>query len=143
MGGSAATLPTRLDQVMRDVDLSDMDAPFGWGLVRGLKWLPVVALIGVAGWVVYQFVWASGEFAPKVVTVIVATLVALVLISLSGDAILRLTANRAGRRTAKRLGSAVDEEVEASVIADVQAELDDHQRAAAALARLDGILARD
>ena len=143
MGGSAATLPTRLDQVMRDVDLSDMDAPFGWGLVRGLKWLPVVALVGVAGWVVYQFVWASGEFAPKVVTVIVATLVALVLISLSGDAILRLTANRAGRQTAKRLGSAVDEEVEASVIADVQAELDDHQRAAAALARLDGILARD
>ena len=127
---------------MREVDLTDMEAPFGWGLVRSLKWLPVVALLGIIGWVVYQFVWGVGDFAPKVVTILVATLVALVLISVSGDGILRLTANRAGRRTAKRLGAAVDEQVEATVVAEVQAELDDHQRADAALQHLAGILAR-
>ena len=142
LGEAATRLPARVDQAMRDVDLTDMEAPFGWGLVRSLKWLPVVAVAGIAGWVVYQFVWASGEFAAKVVTVLVATLVGLVLLSLCGDAILRLTAKRAARRTAKRLGAAVDEETEALVVAAVQAELDDHQRADAALGRLTGILAR-
>ena len=142
MSGPASALPTRVDHAMREVDLTDMEAPFGWGLVRSLKWLPVVALLGIIGWVVYQFVWGVGDFAPKVVTILVATLLALVLISVSGDGILRLTANRAGRRTAKRLGAAVDEQVEATVVAEVQAELDDHQRADAALQHLAGILAR-
>lgn len=143
LGGPGKQLPARVDAAMRAVDLTDMESPFGWGLVRTLKWLPVIAVLGIAGWVAYEIFFGLGDFAPRIITILVAALVIIVLLSFFGDAVLRWSARRAERTTAKRLGTVAEREVEDTVVAAVQAELDAHHEAESALERMAGILARD
>lgn len=140
--GPAKRLPAAVDQAMRDVDLSDMEAPVGWGLVRLVKWMPIVAALGIAGWVAYQIFWGAGSVGLQIVTILGASLAALVVVSLLGDGILRLTARKAGRTTGRRLTSAVDEQVERLIVDAVQQELEAHVAAESALGRMAGILAR-
>ena len=142
MAGAGAQLPARLDRVMREVDLTDMEAPLGWGLVRTVKWLPVVAVVGLAAWFGYGVLSGDVPRGVQAIATIVGVLVALVVVSLLGDWALRFTARRAGATTTRRLRAVVDEEVESSVVAAVQHELDAHHDARAALQRMAGILAR-
>ena len=140
--GPGARLAPRLDSAMRAVDLSPLEAPFGWGLARLAKWLPIVVLVVFGGWLVYEVVWGSGEFAPKLLTIVAAAFVGTVLVSLFGDWMLRLSARRAERRAARALRAAVEAEVEQVIVDEVRAELEAHASAESALQRMTGILAR-
>lgn len=142
LAGPGEQLAPRIDTQMRHVDLSDLESPFGWGLVRVIKWLPIIVLLGFGGWLVYEVVWGSGEFAPKLLTIVGAAFAATLLISFFGDWLLRMSARRAERRTAKRLGEVVRKEVDDVIVAAVRGELAAHQRAESALQRMTGILAR-
>lgn len=142
MQGPARRLPALVDQSMRGVDLSGLEMPFGWGLVRVLKWLPVVAVLGIAGWVVYQLAWGMGDFGVRVITILAASLAAVVALSLLGDGFLCWMARRAERATRRRLSEAVDEQIEQTIIATVQGELETHVAAESARQRMAGILAR-
>lgn len=135
-------LGARVDAAMRDVELADLESPFGWGLVRLLKWLPVVTLAACGGWLAYEVVWGSDEFLPRLLTIAAAAFVGTVLVSILGDWSLRLGARRAEKKTARRLRAAVDAEVVRGVVTPVKAELEAHQRAESALQRMTGILAR-
>lgn len=140
--GPGARLAPRVDAAMRAIDLSPLEAPFGWGLARLAKWLPVVVLVAFGGWLVWEVVWGSGEFAPKLLTIVAAAFAGTVLVGLFGDWMLRLSARRAERRAARALGAAVETEVQQVIVDAVRAELEAHARAESALQRMTGILAR-
>ncbi len=127
---------------MRAEDLSDLESPFGWGMVRMFKWLPIVLLVGFGIWLAVEIVWGTGEFAPKLLTIVAAAFAATILLGLLSEWILARGARRAEKKTRQRLGEVVHRELERGIVLNVARELEAHTRAEEALRRMTGILAR-
>lgn len=142
MDGPAKQLSPRIDAAMRAEDLSDLESPFGWGMVRMFKWLPIVLLVGFGIWLAVEIVWGTGEFAPKLLTIVAAAFAATILLGLLSEWILARGARRAEKKTRQRLGEVVHRELERGIVLNVARELEAHTRAEEALRRMTGILAR-
>lgn len=140
--GEGQRLPAHVDTALRDVDLSELEYPAAWGTLRILKWLPIVALAALVGWIVVELVWTDGSFLPRLLTIVGAAAIAGGLMAWLSGRLLRRSARKAERRARKKLDAAVRETVDERIVAELQRHLDAHTRAQSALGRLTGILAR-
>lgn len=137
----AETLPARLHTALRDVDLSDLGSPFAWGFGRVAKWLPIVAAVTFAGWLLLPVLTGRPLDLTTLGTAGVA-FAAVLAVAVGSSWVLRRGARRAAVRAKKRLQAAADGCV-LPVVAAVEEELADYERARSALARMTGILAPD
>lgn len=136
---SATTLPSAIDSALRAVDLTDLDAPFSWGLARLIKWLPIVGGITLALWLLIPLLTGSGL---DLWTFAYAGLAVFALVLLAGLANwqLRRSARKAKAEASRRLQLAADQETDRLVVEKVDAELGAYRHAESALRRMTGIL---